>query len=293
MAEPAARGFVPGQLRASSRRGLDRFARDETASDQGSRSSARRAPACGLWPIVLRRGNARPRPPATRALTATTQSRVEATTSQRAAPGSDPARSSCWKGIGPTTDPIGALPLRTLRRWHEGSPARNAAARRAWISVPRHRGRKARSPEVAVRRIRYTSSFDLLLALPPPQLRKFRSLQQSACAPGDGGSETHASTAYRLEAIGERGSTSKCVSSVQTSAWDLSSWLLGLFASKTCRATRTLKTQRPSGFVGSSLASWMTCERTRLRPAPDLMSTWAAVPSPSQIRPSRMCSVPM
>ena len=58
-------------------------------------------------------------------------------------------------------------------------------------------------------------------------------------------------------------------------------------------ATRTLKTQRSSGFAGSSLTSWMTCERTRLRPAPDLMSTWAAVLSPSEIRPSRMCSVPM
>ncbi len=40
-------------------------------------------------------------------------------------------------------------------------------------------------------------------------------------------------------------------------------------------------------------SSWMTCWRTRLRSAPSLTSTWAATPSPSRIRPSRMCSVPM
>ena len=41
------------------------------------------------------------------------------------------------------------------------------------------------------------------------------------------------------------------------------------------------------------LSSWMTCCRTRLRSAPSFCSTWAATPSPSRIRPSRMCSVPM
>ena len=40
-------------------------------------------------------------------------------------------------------------------------------------------------------------------------------------------------------------------------------------------------------------SSWMTCWRTRLRSAPSFCSTWAATPSPSRIRPSRMCSVPM
>jgi hypothetical protein len=33
--------------------------------------------------------------------------------------------------------------------------------------------------------------------------------------------------------------------------------------------------------------------RTRFRSAPSLTSTWAATPSPSWMRPSRMCSVPM
>jgi len=37
----------------------------------------------------------------------------------------------------------------------------------------------------------------------------------------------------------------------------------------------------------------MTCWRTRLRSAPSLTSTWAATPSPSRMRPRRMCSVPM
>ena len=36
----------------------------------------------------------------------------------------------------------------------------------------------------------------------------------------------------------------------------------------------------------------MTCWRTRFRSAPSLTSTCAATPSPSRIRPSRMCSVP-
>ena len=40
-------------------------------------------------------------------------------------------------------------------------------------------------------------------------------------------------------------------------------------------------------------SSWITCWRTRLRSAPSFCSTWAATPSPSRIRPSRMCSVPM
>ena len=40
-------------------------------------------------------------------------------------------------------------------------------------------------------------------------------------------------------------------------------------------------------------SSWMTCWRTRLRSAPSLTSTWAATPSPSRMRPRRMCSVPM
>ena len=57
----------------------------------------------------------------------------------------------------------------------------------------------------------------------------------------------------------------------------------------------------PSGAVPAAAvslpwkpeSSWMTCWRTRLRSAPSLTSTWAATPSPSRIRPSRMCSVPM
>ena len=40
-------------------------------------------------------------------------------------------------------------------------------------------------------------------------------------------------------------------------------------------------------------SSWITCWRTRFRSAPSLTSTCAATPSPSRIRPSRMCSVPM
>ena len=39
--------------------------------------------------------------------------------------------------------------------------------------------------------------------------------------------------------------------------------------------------------------SWITCWRTRDKSAPSLTSTWAATPSPSRIRPRRMCSVPM
>ena len=39
--------------------------------------------------------------------------------------------------------------------------------------------------------------------------------------------------------------------------------------------------------------SWITCWRTRLRSAPSLTRTWAATPSPSRTRPSRMSSVPM
>ena len=40
-------------------------------------------------------------------------------------------------------------------------------------------------------------------------------------------------------------------------------------------------------------SSCSTCWRTRLRSAPSFCSTCAATPSPSRIRPSRMCSVPM
>ena len=39
--------------------------------------------------------------------------------------------------------------------------------------------------------------------------------------------------------------------------------------------------------------SWMTCCRARLRSTPEDTRTWAATPSPSRMRPSRMCSVPM
>jgi hypothetical protein len=39
--------------------------------------------------------------------------------------------------------------------------------------------------------------------------------------------------------------------------------------------------------------SWMTCWRTRFRSAPSFCRTWAATPSPSRIKPRRMCSVPM
>ena len=40
----------------------------------------------------------------------------------------------------------------------------------------------------------------------------------------------------------------------------------------------------------SSCRTWL---RTRFRSAPSLTSTCAATPSPSRMRPSRMCSVPM
>ena len=40
-------------------------------------------------------------------------------------------------------------------------------------------------------------------------------------------------------------------------------------------------------------SSWMTVWRTLFRSAPSLTSTCAATPSPSRMRPSRMCSVPM
>ena len=40
-------------------------------------------------------------------------------------------------------------------------------------------------------------------------------------------------------------------------------------------------------------SSWITCWRILLGSPPSLTSTWAATPSPSPIRPSRMCSVPM
>ena len=44
---------------------------------------------------------------------------------------------------------------------------------------------------------------------------------------------------------------------------------------------------------GEPASSWITCWRTLAGSAPSLSSTWAATPSPSRIRPSRMCSVPM
>ena len=40
-------------------------------------------------------------------------------------------------------------------------------------------------------------------------------------------------------------------------------------------------------------SSWMTCCLTRDRSAPSLVRTCAATPSPSRIRPNKMCSVPM
>jgi hypothetical protein len=130
MAELAGQGFVPGQPRASCGRGLDRrVARDGTSFGRGFRSSVRHAPACGHSPIVARCRNAWRRPPAVRGRTATPQSRAGSTTCQRAGPGSDPVRSSCWRWIGPTTDPTGARPLRILRRWTERSRACSAAAR--------------------------------------------------------------------------------------------------------------------------------------------------------------------
>ena len=44
---------------------------------------------------------------------------------------------------------------------------------------------------------------------------------------------------------------------------------------------------------GEPASSRITCRRTLPGSAPSLTSTWAATPSPSRIRPSRMCSVPM
>jgi len=40
-------------------------------------------------------------------------------------------------------------------------------------------------------------------------------------------------------------------------------------------------------------STWITCWRTRFKSPPSFTSTWAATPSPSRMRPSRMCSVPM
>ena len=134
MAELAGQGSVPGPPRASCGRGFDgRGARDGTSFGPGFRSLARCAPPCALSPIVVRCRNAWRRPPVVRGRTATTQSRAGSTTCQRAGPGSDPVRSSCWRWIGPTTDPTGARPLRILRRWRVRYPARRAAARCAWF----------------------------------------------------------------------------------------------------------------------------------------------------------------
>jgi len=78
--------------------------------------------------------------------------------------------------------------------------------------------------------------------------------------------------------------------------------LLYLAAVRTARASKN-KVKEPLDLLahGSKScptpsyrgSSWMTWWRIWFRSAPSFTSTCAATPSPSRMRPSRMCSVPM